>query len=78
MTVQCYLKPIDDDLLSGLISNIVTLVNDLAMYLPRVEHYVSATFSECGNMTNSVRETSYTTKSRILRRTLLMATTQIL
>ncbi|KAI0168418.1 hypothetical protein BJ166DRAFT_256381 [Pestalotiopsis sp. NC0098] len=36
---MCYLKPIDDSLLSGLISNIVSLVNDLAMYLPRVEHY---------------------------------------
>lgn len=78
MTVQCYLKPIDDSLLSGLISNIVSLVNDLAMYLPRVEHYVSATFDKCGNMANSIRETSYTTKSRSLRRTLLTETTQIL
>lgn len=38
---QCYRKPIDDGLLAGLISNIVKLVNDLARFLPRVEHYVS-------------------------------------
>ncbi|KAF7535209.1 hypothetical protein G7054_g5541 [Neopestalotiopsis clavispora] len=36
---MCYRKPIDDGLLAGLISNIVKLVNDLARFLPRVEHY---------------------------------------
>ncbi|ETS76310.1 hypothetical protein PFICI_11697 [Pestalotiopsis fici W106-1] len=36
---MCYSKPVDDSLLAGLISKIVMLVNDLAMFLPRVEHY---------------------------------------
>ncbi|KAM0812662.1 hypothetical protein AB5N19_12653 [Seiridium cardinale] len=36
---MCFSKPIDDDLLAHLISNVMKIVGDLAAYLPRVEHY---------------------------------------
>jgi hypothetical protein len=38
---MCHLKPIDDELLACLISNILALLRHLVILLPRIEHYVS-------------------------------------